>query len=114
MKSNDKLGALPEIKDKPYQKPEDGDLKCLAVHFAEKLMSKYGLEVLQNIDTDNEKLKDTIYDSVYHYIDMSEFYEEYIEACNDMEFNWHNYHYAEVFRMLKTDGYVNWGNRYEG
>lgn len=113
MKSNDKLGALPEIKDKPYQKPEDGDLECLAVHFAQRLASKYGLEKLQNIDVDNEKLKDTIYDSVYDHIDMSELYREYIEACGDMGFNWHNYHYAEVFRMLKQDGYANWGDSYE-
>lgn len=112
MKSNDKLGSLPEVRDKPYEKPQEGDLECLAAHFGQRLERRYGLETLRKIDSDNEVLKGTIYDSVYDHIDMTQLYEEYIEACGDMDFNWHNYHYAEVFQMLKNDGYVTWGDNY--
>ena len=71
MKSNDKLDCLPEVKDKPYEKPEEGDLECLAVHFGQRLYKKYGLETLRKIDEANVPLKDTIYDAVYDYIDMT-------------------------------------------
>lgn len=113
MRSCDKLGSLPEVKDKPYEKPQEGDLNLLAEHFGARLAKRYGLAILSKIDSDNEVLQDTIYDSVYDHIDMTELYEEYIEACGDMDFNWHNYHYAEVFQMLKKDGYVHWGDNYE-
>jgi len=112
MKSPDKLGSLPEVRTTPYEPCQEGDLEALAVHFGQRLERKYGLEKLRKIDEDNESLKGTIYDSVYDHIDMTEFYQEYIEACGDMGFNWHNYHYAEVFKMLKDDGYVTWGDNY--
>jgi hypothetical protein len=79
MRSYDKLGALPEVKDKPYEKPQEGDLECLAVHFGQRLERKYGLETLRKIDSDNVALKGTIYDSVYDHIDMTELYEECAE-----------------------------------
>lgn len=113
MKSNDKLGCLPEVKDKPYEKPDASDILLLAEHFGGRLALKYGLETLGKIDADNVALKGTIYDSVYDYIDMTQLYEEFIESCGDLDFNWHNYHYAEVFKMLKDDGYVHWGDNYE-
>lgn len=113
MKSNDKLGCLPEIKDKPYEKPDAGDILLSAEHFAGRLALRYGLDTLGKIDTANEVLHNTIYDAVYDHIDMTELYGEYIEACGDMNFNWHNVYYAEVFQMLKKDGYVHWGDSYE-
>ena len=113
MKSNDKLDCLPEVKDKPYKKPEDGDLELLAEHLGGRLALRYGLAVLNKIDEANVPLKDTIYDAVYDYIDMEKLYEEYVEACGEMDFNWHNYYYGEVFQMLKKDGYVTWGDNYE-
>ena len=112
MKSNDKLDCLPEVKDKPYDKPEEGDLESLAVHFGQRLYKKYGLETLRKIDEANVPLKDTIYDAVYDHIDMTELYEEYVESCGDMDLSWHNYYYGEVFRMFKNDGYATWGDNY--
>jgi len=76
------------------------------------IYKKYGLDTLRKIDEANVPLKDTIYDAVYDYIDMTELYEEYVEACGDMDLNWHNYYYGEVFRMFKNDGYATWGDNY--
>jgi hypothetical protein len=42
MKSNDKLDCLPEVKDKPYKKPEEGDLELLAEHLGGRLALRYG------------------------------------------------------------------------
>ena len=113
MKSNDKLDCLPEVKTEPYPLPEEGDLELLAEQFGGRLALRYGLVVLNKIDEANVPLKDTIYDAVYDYIDMDEFFKEYIEACGNLGFNWHNCHYAGVFKMLKDDGYVTWGDNYE-
>lgn len=113
MKSNDKLGCLPEIKTGLYPLPEEGDLELLAEQFGGRLALRYGLVVLNNIDANNEALRETIYDSVYDHIDMDEFFKEYIEACGNLGFNQHNCHYAGVFKMLKDDGYVTWGDNYE-
>ena len=92
---------------------KEGDLEALAAQFGERLAIKFGIEVLRKIDKDNEALKDVIHDAVHDHIDMSLFYQEYANACEDIGFDNKNSEYAPVFQMLKRDGYATWGDNYE-
>lgn len=86
------------------------ELESLARRFAEGLAVRYGLRVLAKIDEANKLVDTNIYDAVYDYIDMCEYFQEYIKACGMIGVDWHNPNYAKVFRMLPQDGYVSWGD----
>ena len=103
-----------EMKPRPFKnwlEPKDEDIWAIAHQFGVQLCQRYGIGTLSKIDEANKTTRPEN-DSVYDFIDATEFFQEFVNACNALGYNFHNPHYVLVFHKLRDDGYVYWGDNY--
>lgn len=95
---------LAEERATPWEAVSQNDVRLVALLLVVRLETKYGREMLVKVDEENKGLP-LENDAIYNHIEPAELFNEFIDVCEVVRFNWRNPHYTECFSFLRKDGY---------